>query len=960
MTKLNKVLIIERGEMGLRALEVCVEMKIGFVIGFSEADKNSLLVKKALEYSEKIEGSGIAYLGGEAIEDSYGNISNITATAKLWNCDAVYPGYGPLAEDYVAIRKFEKAKIRFIGPASWVVDIFSNKIKSRELAQQNGLKLLKAFSVNSFDEIAKICLEGKMQYPFIMKSFFAGGGRGNYLIKSDDDLMKTLSVVSIEKNSYYIEKYITGKHIEFQFIVDSEKVINLGTRDCSCQINFQKFLEECPAIIKEEKKKTIEAKINKMLLKVGYKGVGTAEFIYDEKKDEYYFLEINPRIQVEVPVTEKIFNIDMVKAQFLIANNENIDISKTRVSSFHAIEARVYARDIFNEFAQESKKIEKLVLPNATGIEIFSSYSQSDEVVSNYDPLILKVVSKGATREKAISSLKEALHKLVIVGPITNKELILWLLSTEQFKKNQITQDFSGKAWKENLKNEGSTIEKFLKTVSFLEHKYAHQIDPNKFPNKLRYFKNGVARNYIAELKSKRDKEKQKSAFRFGIFKKDGVQCIFAWWDFSFFGGTLGTEEAIGVEKCFKLANNKKLPLLMVSNSGGARQQENSFALHAMHYIVAVRKKYDIPLFINIYYRDNFGGVNASIIEQADIKIAVKGSRIGLAGPKFLSEVLGNNSGENNSSTTNHYRARNIDLVVNDFEEGCEKALSVFELLVSKKNKNLHKSKKHTFKDEKSSLNLLEILDVDSGIFENVVMFSNSEKENGEPLSVLGAFVQIKDMQAMVLGQYVPIIKMEDGSEEKKYIYPSVNDFKWFRAKIKLAEKLKIPIILFGDTQGADASFQSEYDGISCHISNSISDQLTLTVPIISVNIGLCGSGGGLPFVNTADFAIAFEKSLKLVSNLDVQTSIITGADKPSRIEQQQILDQLHDATAKVQKKYYFADEIISENNKKSSVFSLRELLIKNLKNLAGLEESTLVKRRFKRIQRVLRKISKR
>jgi len=973
--KVKKVLIVERSEMGLRALKTCVEMGIGFVVGFSKADKDSLLVKKALEYSENIKGSGVAYIGAEPIEESYGNVSNIIETAKLWDCDTIYPGYGPLAEDYISIKKIEKAGLKFIGPRSDVVEIFSNKLKSRELAKKNGLKLLDAFNINSVDKIARICLDGKLKYPFIIKSFFSGGGRGNYLVNNDEDLAKTLSNIDIKTNQYYAEEYISGKHIELQFIVDSEKVINLGTRNCSCQVDFQKFLEECPAEIKNKKTKEIEKKINRMLVSVGYRGVGTAEFIYDEKKNEYYFLEINPRIQVEVPTTESFFNIDIVKIQFLIARGQKVCISDKNLSPCHVIEARIYARDAFNDFRQDSRKIEKLILPRIKDVDIFSGYQEGDVIPLSYDPLILKIVSKGNSRREAISRLKKALNELKIEGPAVNKDVILWLIATDKFRNNQVSQDFVKQAWSSYLKDKNSKIENFLKKGVFTEHKYKFKMNPDKFPNKLYYFRNGIARNYIKELKNKHRHDSKRCAFRFGIFKKGDVSCIFAWWDFSYFGGTLGVEEAIGVRKCFKIANHKKLPILMVSNSGGARQQENSFALHAMHYIVAVREEYDVPLFVNIYYGDNFGGINASIIEQADIKIAVKGSRIGLTGPKFLSKIMTRDGiFEDDQSVMQHYQSRNIDLIGNSFEDACEWALSIFNLLFYSKNYPIKKYKKNSGNTdylsdgikndffrvgESITLSLVEILDLNSRIFENVVLLANRSNNSEELPAILGAFVKIGGKKALVLGQHVPLIRKNNDSAEKKYIYPRATDFKWFRRKMKLAEKLKIPIILFGDTSGADASIKSEYDGISYYISKSLSDQLNLKVPIVSVNIGLCGSGGGLPFVNTADFAIAFENSFKLVSDIGIQSSIITGISNPTDKQQNEILNQLVDARAEFQKKYYFVDDILSEKNKKGTALLLKNLLIGGLKKLSNLNSNSLILRRFGRVDRVIKLISR-
>lgn len=955
--RIKKVLIVERGEMGLRALDACIDLKVDFVVGFSEADKNSMLVKKALDFAKSMDGSGAAYLGSEPIEESYGNVDNIIETAKLWGCDAVYSGYGPLAEDHLAIKKIERARLKFIGPNSGVVELFSNKSKSRELAQKNGLKLLKAFNVKSVEEIARICLDRKLKYPFIIKSFFSGGGRGNHLINNDADLAKIISKIDVKTGQYYVEEYISGKHIELQFVVDSKKVLNLGTRDCSCQIDFQKVLEECPAKFDGGKIEEIEKKINKMLVNLDYEGVGTAEFIYDKRKNEYYFLEINPRIQVEAPITEKFFDMDLIKTQFLIAAKQEINFSNKKSAPCHVIEARIYARDVFNNFKHDSGKIEKLVLPQTKDVTIFSSYHEGDVVSASYDPLVLKIVCKGKTREESIRRLKEALLNLEIEGVANDREFILWLIGTNEFKKNQVQQDFAKLAWQNYLKDRNNKIENFLKKGNFIEHKYKSEMNPDKFPNKLSYFRDGISRDYIKELKTKHKQDDKKCAFQFGILKKDGVECVFAWWDFSYFGGTLGIDEAIGVKKCFEIASHKKLPVLMISNSGGARQQENAFALQAMHYIVAARKKYSVPLFVNIYYGDNFGGVNASIVEQADIQIAVKGSRIGLTGPKFLSKIMTKEGvfQDASQSVIQHYQARNIDLISSGFEDACEQALSIFKLLFF--DKYLPK-KQDTGIFKIGKLNLLEILNPNAYVFEETILLAD-ENDDPEILPViLGAFVKIGGKRALVLGQHVPLAGKNNDNIKKKYIYPAANDFRWFRRKMRLAEKLKIPIILFGDTSGADAGVKSEYGGISYYISNSLADQLELTVPIISVNIGLCGSGGGLPFVNTADFAIAFEKSLKLVSNIEVQSSIMTGVSNPTEKQQNDILQQLVDATAKFQKKYCFVDEIIAEKNEKETVLVLKKILVDGLQKLVKLDSNSLVTQRFKRIERVIKTIT--
>ena len=952
----KKVLIIERSEMGIRALDVCLELGLGFVVGFSAADKDSFLVRKALAASAQLDGSGIAYLGAEVLNESYANVANIIQTAKLWGCDSVYPGYGPLAEDAGAVSRFEKAGLKFIGPNSKIVEIFSHRFKARQLAQKNGFALLPAFKLTSSEDLGRIFLAEKIEFPFLLKAFVSGGGKGNFFIKCEQDLSKFLKEIDLKSGRYYAEQYISGKHIELQFVADAHGVRIFGSRDCSCQLNFQKFLEECPAVVNEKKRKELERKTIQMLSGLKYHGVGTIEFLFDIKGGQAYFLEINPRIQVEAPITELFSGENLVKMQFLIALGRQIIFAKKKIAKKHFIQARIYARDIYKNFKQNAGRLEKIELPDETSnLKIFTGYQTGDILPASYEPLILKIVSGGNCRKTAILNLKKALRQLQINGLATNRELILWLLDEHKFKKNQITQDFTALAWEKQLANDRIRA-RFLAKGSFVEHVYRLRMNSAKFPNKLCYEKNGVQRVYLEELKAKQQKNGKKCAFSFGVFEKAGVQCVFAWWDFAYFGGTLGVDEAFGVEECFKLADKKKLPVLMISESGGARQQENAFALQAMHFVLAVRKKYEKIFFVNIYFGDNFGGLNASLLEQADVKIAVKGSRIGLAGPRFSNNNILTESGtlEIIDSVKEHYRARNLDLSADNFEEACEKALSLFGLLSGVGIKGEIKNEKKE-REGNVALNFNDILQLNMAVFDEIFLLGNQFQEDQEVLAIGGALARIGKQQLLVLGQFTQLVKGENS--KKKYPCPNASDFAWFRKKLKLAAKLQIPVLLFGDTRGADASTRSEYEGINYQISQAIKDQLDLAVPIVSVNMGLCGSGGGLPFVNTADFAIAFEHSLKMVSDIAIQSAILFGTNHATLKQQTSIMPQLNDATAKVQKKYFFVDKIIPEIEKKKMALLLREEIVKGFEKITSMDIEMLKKKRLKRIRRVLKTI---
>lgn len=969
MHTIKKVLIIERNEMGIRALETCLEIGLDFVVGFSSSDSDSLLVKKAKKYCVSQKGSGISYLGDD-LHDGYSNIEKIIDTARLWNCDAIYPGYNVLSENYSAVKKIEAAGLIWIGPSAKIIKVFSNRYTTRKLAKQYGLDVLDAFLIESKKRLSKNIPDGKMIFPFMLKTFTSGGGRGNEMIMDLRELESKLANVNTQEKNYYAEKYVSGRHIELQFIADGRQVKYLGTRDCSCQIKFQKIFEEGLVNIDKKQLANLERKLAPLLLDLDYTGIGTAEFIYSQKENKFYFLEINPRIQVESPVTEKLFGIDLVTTQFALAQNNKIVLRKKYLAlKKYAVEARIYARDPYHHFTQSTGTIKLFKTAKLTGITYYTGYQVGDIVPDFYDPLLLKIVSVGHNRQTALQKLRQSLEALDIIGLITNKDLLLWLLSQKEFRNKDLTQDFIEIAWQKHLDHIRDDKRKFLATGIFKEIISTRKIDPQKLINDLKYSRNGTRRNYLDELNSKHTISPQKTAFRFGIFQRDNSSTIFAWWDFSYFGGTLGVDEALAVEKCFELAQQKKMPCIMVTRSGGARQQENTLALAMMQYILASYRKYGEPFLINIYDQENFGGLNASLSGLADIKIAVAGSHIGLTGPKFLATLI---SAEEKlpasaQGAKEHYTARNIDHLSLNLLSACENAFEICTLIYDKnklsefKQKkakiNLTKSKGFSVSDCLNRLNnlkrlrLSDLLVPEMKIFEEIIPFRDSISNNTTHLPIMGAMAQIDKYKVMIIGQ-------QSLSRDGHNLSPSAKDFRWFRGKMKLAEKLNLPIILLGDTNGADASLDSEYAGVSQEISEAIMDQTKLSVPIISINIGLCGSGGGLPFVNQADAAGALEYSLKMVSDIRVQGAILSGNDHLASPAQKKLLNILQDSTAQGQMHYGFIDEIIPHADDKNVLAkNIADFIIKKLVELAALDKKNLLKRRFKRQKTAINRV---
>ncbi len=970
MRKIKKVLIIERNEMGLRALEICVKMKINFVVGFSGSDSTSVLVKKARAYCATNQKSGLSYLG-EDLHDSYGNVTKIIATAQLWKCDAVYPGYNILSENHVAVEKITRAGLLWIGPSTNVIKLFSHRYATRELAKKYNLDVFDAFLIISKKQLLKNCQNGKITFPFMMKTFASGGGRGNNIISDARDLENNLTKIDTRTKNYYAEKYVSGRHIELQFVANGCQVKYLGTRDCSCQIKFQKILEEGPANIEKSQLATLENRLTPLLLDLKYRGLGTAEFVYAPKENKFYFLEINPRIQVESPVTEELFDIDLVATQFTLAQDDGTALRKEySTEKKYAIEARVYARDPYDHFAQSVGMINLFKTAKINSITYHTGYQVGDVISNFYDPLLLKVVSSARNRASALQKLKQALQALQINGVTTNKDLLLWLLAQKEFKNKTLTQDFIESAWQKHLSYLQDDKRKFLATGIFQEVISTEKINPQKLINTLKYSRNGVQRNYLAELNSKHADSPQKTAFRFGIFHRDKLPVIFAWWDFSYFGGTLGVDETLALEKCFALARKKKLPLVMSTRSGGARQQENTLALAMMQYILHAYEKNGRPFFINIFDQENFGGLNASLTGLADIKIATATAKIGLTGPKFLAAIM--SDGETlplgAQGAQEHYTARNIDELFPDLYSACESAFGLCRFVCDKseieklsqkkiplapqKTKSMSVSACLKYLNNPKRLRFADIINPKTGIFSDIKPLSNfASPDNLVYLPIMGALARIGKHRVMIIGQ-------QSIGKNGNILSPSAKDFKWMRRKMQLAEKLDVPIILLGDTNGADASLDSEYAGVSHEISQALLEQTKLSVPIISINLGLCGSGGGLPFVNLADAAAALERSLKMVSDIRVQGTILSGNDHLTSHAQKKLLDMLQDATAKGQFHYGLIDEIIPHSsNKKILAENIKNFIVKSLNQLTALSKKELLVKRLQRQEKIKRNL---
>lgn len=440
----EKILVANRGEIAIRVMKTCKEMGIKTVAIYSEADKDAPHTKYADE----------AFLVGEAmVHKSYLNIDKIIGVAKENNVNAIHPGYGLLSENQSFAQKCREAGIIFIGPSNESMQKMSLKIESREIAKKAGLPLVPGTGIIESIEDLHVQAE-KIGFPVMMKASAGGGGIGMELIKDDQSLEKAYKLSQSRAKAYfgnpaiYLEKYIEeSRHIEVQVFADSQgNFVHLGERECSIQRRHQKVIEESPSTFlnSDLRKRMTNAAV--MITKaVDYESAGTVEFIVDNKTKEFYFLEMNTRLQVEHPVTEMTTGLDLVKEQINIANGQKFSLTQDQINfKGHAIECRIYAEDPV-KFTPSPGKITELSIPEMDNFRVDGAIENNYTVTPFYDPLLAKFISYGLTREEAIETMLKALDQTKIEGIKTNIELHKKVLSNEEFKRGNTTTDFINK-----------------------------------------------------------------------------------------------------------------------------------------------------------------------------------------------------------------------------------------------------------------------------------------------------------------------------------------------------------------------------------------------------------------------------------------------------------------------------------------------------------------------------------
>ncbi len=436
----KKILIANRGEIALRIIRTCKEMDIRTVAVYSTADRESLHVRFADE---------AVCIGPPPSKDSYLNIPNIIAAAEITNSDAIHPGYGFLSENSKFSAICAKNKIKFIGATPEQIDGMGDKSNAKDTMKKAGVPTIPGSEglLTSVEEGLKIAAE--IKYPVILKATAGGGGRGMRIVWKDEEFEAAWNSARQEagaafgNDGMYLEKYIEEpRHIEIQIAGDQYgKACHLSERDCSVQRRHQKLVEETPSpfMTKELREKMGVAAI-KAALAVKYEGVGTVEFLVDKHRN-FYFMEMNTRIQVEHPVTEEVINYDLIKEQIKIASGEPIS-GKNYYPTMHAIECRINAEDPYNNFRPSPGRITNLHVPGGHGVRVDSHVYAGYTIPANYDSMIAKLITIAQTREEAINTMERALSEYVIEGVKTTIPFHIQLMKNEDFRKGNYTTKF--------------------------------------------------------------------------------------------------------------------------------------------------------------------------------------------------------------------------------------------------------------------------------------------------------------------------------------------------------------------------------------------------------------------------------------------------------------------------------------------------------------------------------------
>jgi acetyl-CoA carboxylase, biotin carboxylase subunit len=472
MRMIKKVLIANRGEIAVRIIRSCRELGIKTVAVFSDADRKSLHVR----YSDEA-----IHIGSSPSIESYLVKEKIIEAAKITGADAIHPGYGFLSENADFADQVREAGIIYIGPQAESIRLMGDKISARKIMTEAGVPVVPGTTKKIDNPNEALDLIRNIGYPVMIKASAGGGGKGMRLVKKESEALQAISGAMSEagsafgNDSVYIEKYISSPHhIEFQILADQHgNIIHLCERECSVQRRHQKIVEETPSpIMTAALRKEMGEKAIAAARSVKYEGAGTIEFLVDDKLN-YYFLEMNTRLQVEHPITERVTGIDLVKEQIRVASGEKLAYVQDDIfQDGHAIECRIYAEDPENNFMPSPGLIKKITEPMGFGVRCDGYVYEGYEIPIYYDPMISKLITWGKTRSEAIDRMKRSLEEYYIMGIKTSIDFLKRIMEVQEFREGKYDTHFVGNHEAELFRpcREAPVLEDLAMIVALMEY----------------------------------------------------------------------------------------------------------------------------------------------------------------------------------------------------------------------------------------------------------------------------------------------------------------------------------------------------------------------------------------------------------------------------------------------------------------------------------------------------------
>jgi len=465
----KKILIANRGEIACRVIQTCKKMGIKTVAIYSDADENALHADLADEAIS---------IGGSSSAESYLVIEKIIDACKKTKAEAVHPGYGFLSENEEFAKALEESGIAFIGPNHKAIVSMGDKIESKKIAEEASVNVIPGYTKAIKDEKEAVKIAKEIGYPVMLKASAGGGGKGMRVVNNDDECIdgfqraKNESKASFGDDRIFAEKFITEPHhIEIQILADKKgNAVFLGERECSIQRRHQKVVEEAPSpFINDQTRQEMGAQAIALAKAVDYESAGTVEFIVD-KNQNFYFLEMNTRLQVEHPVTEMVTGIDLVEQMIKVAYGEELDIKQNDIkTNGWAIESRVYAEDPYREFMPSIGRLSKYLTPeHSDNVRVDTGIREGSEVSMFYDPMIAKLITHGENRDEAIENMMNAIDQYVIDGLSHNLNFLSSIMHNKTFQSGYTTTDFIEQEYSEGFKGELITEEEFEIFASIL------------------------------------------------------------------------------------------------------------------------------------------------------------------------------------------------------------------------------------------------------------------------------------------------------------------------------------------------------------------------------------------------------------------------------------------------------------------------------------------------------------